>query len=344
MLKKLAEKLIKEKSLSLSEYEYLIENQNEEITSLLRQTAEKLKREIYGDKIYLRALIEISNICKNDCYYCGIRKSNKKCKRYRLSREEILNTCEKAYNKGFRTFVLQGGEDAFFSDGFLVPLIEEIKKNYPDCAITLSLGERSFESYKALKQAGADRYLLRHETAHKAHYELLHPNNMNFHNRMECLENLKKLGYQTGCGFMVGSPFSTAKTLAKDLKFIENFSPEMCGIGPFIPAENTPFQREIGGTAELCLFCLSIIRIIKPNILLPATTALNSMESKGRILGIKHGANVVMPNLTPPAQREKYTLYNGKISEENLEKLEIEISSIGHKISMEKGDIKNGNL
>ncbi len=337
-------KLQKNRSLSLSEYEYLIENRNEEYARILREKAVEERKKIYSNHVYIRGLIEISNICKNDCYYCGIRRSNKNCERYRLTKEHILSCCDNGYDLGFRTFVLQGGEDAYFDDETVCGIISEIKSRYPECAVTLSLGERSFESYKRLYDAGADRYLLRHETANKDHYEKLHPKELSYDNRMECLENLKKIGFQTGCGFMVGSPYQTNEDLAKDLKFIEEFKPEMCGIGPFIPHKDTQFRDMPSGTVELTCYLLSIIRLVSPNILLPATTALGSIDPIGREKGILSGANVVMPNLSPTDAREKYSLYNNKLSsgaESASGKAELEkfIENIGYKIVTDKGDI-----
>ena len=342
---KIGQKLISTGSLSTTEYEYLIDNRNEEITEFLKNEAIKKRQEIYGNTVFVRGLIEISNICKNDCFYCGIRASNKDCDRYRLTKDEILSCCEEGYSLGFRTFVMQGGEDLHFTDELLVEIISEIKKRYPDCAVTLSLGERSYESYKKLYDAGADRYLLRHETADEKHYNKLHPEKMSFKTRMECLENLKKIGFQTGCGFMVGSPYQTSKTLAKDLKFIEEFSPEMCGIGPFIPHKATEFKDFSSGDVELTCFLLSIIRLIKPNILLPATTALGTAEQGGREKGILCGANVIMPNLSPQSVRKKYELYNNKLisgneSAQEIENLKISMKNIGYEIVINRGDIK----
>lgn len=339
------EKLIKEHALTLEEYEYLIENRTKEAAEQLAQEAAKLRRGIYGDSVFIRGLIEISNICKNDCLYCGIRKSNSNCERYRLTPEEILECCKEGYELGFRTFVLQGGEDAYYSDDVLCRLIQAIKQQYPDCAVTLSLGERSRESYKCLFEAGADRYLLRHETADNRHYAKLHPQDLSFENRMRCLNDLKEIGYQTGCGFMVGSPYQTSAELAKDLKFIEEFGPDMCGIGPFIPHEDTEFAKEKAGTVELTCYLLSIIRLIKPNILLPATTALGTIDENGREKGILAGANVVMPNLSPSFVRKKYMLYNNKVSDgaesaQSKDELEKRMSSIGYIVITDRGDIK----
>lgn len=339
-------KLIREHSLTLEEYRELICGYNEETAAILREEAVRLRKEIYGSTVYIRGLIEISNICKNDCLYCGIRKSNKECDRYRLSEREILSCCDYGYALGFRTFVLQGGEDGFYTDEVLCGIIEKIKKNHPDCAVTLSLGERSEESYKKLFDAGADRYLLRHETADAEHYSKLHPENLTLENRLECLRMLKKTGFQVGCGFMVGSPYQTVETIAKDLKFIEDFKPDMCGIGPFIPHKDTPFKDYPAGGVDFTCYLLSVIRIIKPDILLPSTTALGTLDSNGREKGILSGANVVMPNLSPEEARNKYMLYNNKLntgveSAEKLEMLKKRIKAIGYEIVTDRGDIKN---
>jgi len=344
-LKKIINKLLKDRSLALEEYEYLISNRNAEVAELLAERATEIRKSIYGDKVFIRGLIEISNICKNDCYYCGIRKSNKECRRYRLTEEEILGCADLGYSLGFRTFVLQGGEDDYFTDDVLCRLIKEVKHRYADCAVTLSLGERSKESYQKLFLAGADRYLLRHETADSEHYGLLHPEELTLENRLECLENLRKAGFQVGCGFMVGSPYQTDMCIAKDLKFIEKFKPDMCGVGPFIPHKNTPFKNFRAGTVELTCYLLSIIRIIHPPVLLPATTALGSIEKGGREKGILSGANVVMPNLSPENARKNYTLYNNKLtigaeSAEGLESLKKQISAVGYKIVTDRGDIR----
>ena len=317
---------------------------NKETAEYAAEKAVKARKSIYGNKVFVRGLIEISNICKNNCLYCGIRRDNGNCQRYRLTADEILACCDEGARLGFKTFVLQGGEDAFFPDELLSELIREIKRRHNDCAVTLSLGERDRESYAALKVAGADRYLLRHETADKTHYERLHPREMSFENRMNCLKILKELGYQVGCGFMVGSPYQTAETLAKDLKFIEEFEPDMCGIGPFIPHKDTLFAKKPAGAAEMTCYLLSLIRLIKPNILLPATTALGTVHPNGREMGILAGANVVMPNLSPPAVRKKYELYDNKIctGEESAECrkcLEMRMRNIGYEIVADRGDI-----
>ena len=341
----LIEKLEKEKTLTVPEYERLIIGRNEESSKLLSERAVNSRKQIYGNAVYVRGLIEFSNICKNDCLYCGIRRSNSNCDRYRLTTDEILECCEDGYSLGFRTFVLQSGEDGYFTDGILCGIVEKIKSKYPDCAVTLSLGERSRESYQRLFDAGADRYLLRHETADSEHYRKLHPPEMSYEHRMKCLSDLREIGYQVGCGFMVSSPYQTALNLAKDLKFIEKFKPDMCGIGPFVPHKDTPFGKMQGGTAELTCYLLSIIRLIRPNILLPSTTALGTIDPLGREKGILAGANVVMPNLSPVSVRKKYELYDNKIctGEESAQCrncLNMRMSSIGYEIVTDRGDIK----
>ncbi|HCT92954.1 MAG TPA: [FeFe] hydrogenase H-cluster radical SAM maturase HydE [Lachnospiraceae bacterium] len=337
--------LAKNHSLSLDEYEYLIVNRCDEAAKLLAEQADSIRKKIYGNAVYIRGLIEISNICKNDCLYCGIRRSNRHCGRYRLSPEQILNCVDEGYTLGFRTFVFQGGEDFFWGDDILCKLIGRIKEKHGDCAVTLSLGERSRESYERLYRAGADRYLLRHETADREHYRRLHPEDMSFENRMRCLWELQDIGYQVGCGFMVGSPFQSCAFLAEDLKFIETFRPDMCGIGPFIPHRDTPFKGYSPGTVELTCYLLSMIRLIHPPVLLPATTALGTIHPRGREMGIMAGANVVMPNLSPADVRKKYELYNNKIcmNEEAAEgkaMLEQRMRTIGYEIVTERGDIK----
>ncbi len=311
----------------------------EYLAAKARETAQR----IYGNQVYIRGLIEFTNYCRNDCYYCGIRRSNGCAERYRLSKEEILSCCKNGYELGFRTFVLQGGEDGFYTDGRICEIVSEIKNRYPDCAVTLSIGERERESYEAFFKAGADRYLLRHETADEAHYKELHPEEMSFQHRMRCLRELKEIGYQTGCGFMVGSPYQTFDTLYEDLQFIRELQPEMVGIGPFIPQKDTPFGKMQAGTIERTLRLLSIIRLLHPSVLLPATTALGTIHPKGRELGILAGANVVMPNLSPVAVREKYKLYDNKIctGDEAAECrycMERRMESIGYQVAVDRGD------
>ncbi len=339
------DKLETEHSLSLGEYEFLLNNRTKEAAEYLKEKANNARLRIYGNSIFIRGLIEISNICKNDCFYCGIRKSNYLCERYRLSPEEIIECAKNGYELGFRTFVLQGGEDGFFTDEVLYKIIKGLKSLFPDCAVTLSLGERSPESYRLLKKAGADRYLLRHEAASDELYKKLHPEKMLLKNRIQCLQNLKDSGFQTGCGFMVGAPFQTNRHIAEDLKFIEEFKPDMCGIGPFVPHKDTPFKDFSAGTVELTCYLLSIIRLIKPNILLPSTTALGTIHTQGRELGILAGGNVVMPNLSPENARKKYELYNNKLNTgaENafhIAELKNKIEKIGFEIVTARGDIK----
>ncbi|MCR5529613.1 MAG: [FeFe] hydrogenase H-cluster radical SAM maturase HydE [Saccharofermentans sp.] len=341
----LIERLSNEHSLSLEEYAFLIKARTPEAANKLASIADRARREVYGTDVYIRGLIEISNYCVNDCLYCGIRRSNKACDRYRLTPEEILLCCKEGYKLGFRTFVMQGGEDPYYTDDLLCELISEVKTQYLDCAVTLSLGERSRESYEMLFKAGADRYLLRHETADKEHYEKLHPSSMSWDNRMKCLRELRQIGYQVGCGFMVESPFQSEKELAEDLKFIEEFKPDMCGIGPFISHKDTPFKDESSGGCDLTCYLLSIIRLIYPNILLPATTALGTIDPMGREKGLKAGANVVMPNLSPVGVRKKYELYDNKIctgeeASECIECLRGRIDRAGYKMVTDRGDIK----
>ena len=343
----LAIKLLKEKKLSQNEYKTLISTYTAEDADALAKEACRIRDEVYGKKVFIRGLIEISNICRNDCFYCGIRKSNAHCVRYRLTHEEILECCEEGYNLGFRTFVLQGGEDGYYTDKVLCGILAEIKSRFPECAVTLSLGERTYESYLALFNAGADRYLLRHETADAEHYSRLHPQNLTLENRMRRLEDLRDIGYQVGAGFMVGSPYQTVDHIAKDLCFIQDFKPDMCGIGPFIPHKDTPFGDFSGGSANLTCFLLSVIRIIHPCVLLPATTALGTVSEDGREKGILSGANVVMPNLSPASVRKKYQLYNNKLSDgaesaQCLQQLKERVALTGCEITVDRGDVKKG--
>ena len=340
---KLIEKLEKTHSLTLGEYKALLDAFCPELAKLLAEKADKVRRRIYGNKVFIRGLIEVSNICKNDCFYCGIRASNKNCDRYRISADEIIECAREGYKLGFRTFVLQGGEDGYFTDERVEDIIKRIKAEMPDCAVTLSLGERSKDSYQRLFDAGADRYLLRHETADSEHYGKLHPSELSLEKRMNCLCTLREIGYQVGCGFMVGSPYQTNEHIAKDLKFIEEFQPDMCGIGPFIPHKDTPFAQFSAGTAEFTCYLLSIVRLICPEVLLPATTALGSIKAGGREEGLRAGANVVMPNLSPKSVREKYMLYNNKLSSgdeaaEAVRELDKKIRSVGYEIVTDRGD------
>ena len=345
-MKSLIDKLEKNHILSKEEYTVLIKNFNPKISEYLFEKARNIRHEYYGHDVYIRGLIEFTNYCKNDCLYCGIRHSNKNADRYRLTKDEILDCCKSGYELGFRTFVLQGGEDSYFTDDIMVDIIKSIKQSYPDCAITLSIGEKSYESYLAYFNAGADRYLLRHETANNEHYGKLHPHNLSPENRKQCLYNLKAIGYQVGCGFMVGSPYQTAENLADDMLFIKELQPHMVGIGPFIAQHDTPFKDMKNGTLELTLFMLGLIRLTLPNVLLPSTTALGTINPKGRELGILAGANVVMPNLSPTTVRKKYLLYDNKIctGDEAAECrfcMQKRMESIGYHVVVDRGDAKS---
>lgn len=319
--------------------------QSGEYDDALFKAADKVRRSIYGDDVYIRGLIEFTNYCKNNCYYCGIRHDNKNAERYRLSKEEILSCCAEGYSLGFRTFVLQGGEDEYYTDKLICETVYQIRSQFPDCAITLSIGEKSRESYKTFFDAGANRYLLRHETADEKHYKKLHPPGMSLENRKRCLYDLKEIGYQTGSGFMVGSPFQTADNIIQDLRFLQELKPDMIGIGPFITHQDTPFKGYNSGTLELTLRLISILRLMFPYALIPATTALGTISPTGRELGLKAGANVVMPNLSPVSVRKKYELYENKIctGEEAAQCrgcLENRVKNAGYKIVTDIGNVK----
>lgn len=341
---KLIDKLNVETTLNKEELlELLSYYKDKKISQYLFDKAVSKRIKYYDKKVFTRGLIEFTNICKNDCLYCGIRKSNDKADRYRLTEEEILDCCKAGYELGFRTFVLQGGEDGSYSDEALVPLVQKIRKNHKDCAITLSVGERSYESYEKLYKAGANRYLLRHETANSEHYAKLHPENLTLENRIECLKNLKKIGYQVGTGFMVGSPYQKMENLVEDLLFIKDFQPAMIGIGPFIPHKDTPFKDEPQGELELTLFLLGLLRLMNEKALIPATTALGTIDPMGREKGILAGANVVMPNLSPTMVREKYSLYDNKIctgdeAAECRNCLSLRMKGIGYELVIDRGD------
>lgn len=341
----LIEQLSQTHELDVEGYTHLIDNRDDEAAAELSERAVSVRKEIYGNAVFTRGLIEISNICKNDCTYCGIRRSNRNVERYRLDADTIVACARDGYEYGFRTIVLQGGEDGYYTDEVLSNIIGRIRESCPDTAITLSMGERSRESYERLFEAGANRYLLRHETATKEHYEKLHPAEMSFDNRIRCLYDLREIGYQVGAGFMVGSPFQTTADIARDLAFTQEFKPDMCGIGPFIPHRDTPFRDCPAGTLELTLYLLSIIRLIHPPVLLPATTALGTIDPKGREKGMLAGANVVMPNLSPVAVRKNYELYDNKIcmgEESALCRgcLARRMQTVGFEVVVDRGDIK----
>lgn len=345
-MKKFIDKLRKVQSLTREEWVALIENRTPELAKYLFAQAREVREEQYGKDVYIRGLIEFTNYCKNDCYYCGIRKSNPYASRYRLIKEDILECCQHGYELGFRTFVLQGGEDGHFNDERMVEIVSAIKEQHPDCAITLSIGEKSKESYQKFYDAGAERYLLRHETYDSEHYSRLHPSILSAAERQQCLWDLKEIGYQVGTGFMVGSPYQTAENLAEDMMFLKELNPQMVGIGPFIPHKDTQFANEAAGTLELTLFMLGLIRLMLPKVLLPATTALGTIDPNGRELGILAGANVVMPNLSPLSVRKKYMLYNDKISTgdeaaESVEHLKLRMKKIGYEVVVSRGDSRN---
>ena len=345
-LQTLVDKLEAQNRLNREEWIQLIKGRTPKLAQYIFEKARKIRQAYYDTDVYIRGLIEFTNYCKNDCYYCGIRRSNSRAHRYRLSEEQILRCCHQGYTLGFRTFVLQGGEDGYFTDERMVSLVKEIRKNYPDCAITLSIGERSYDSYLALFEAGADRYLLRHETWDEEHYRLLHPPALSAKHRQQCLWDLKKIGYQVGTGYMVGSPFQTAENLADDMLFLEKLNPQMVGIGPFIPHHDTPFKDQAAGTLELTLYMLGLIRLMLPKVLLPATTALGTIDEKGRELGILAGANVVMPNLSPENVRKDYLLYDNKIctgseAAECRMDLENRMHAIGYQVVCHRGDSLN---
>lgn len=342
----LIDRLADTQSLSRDEWIRLIRGRTPELSEYLFSRAREVRIHHYGHDVYIRGLIEFTNYCRNDCFYCGIRRSNQNAVRYRLTKEQILSCCESGYGLGFRTFVLQGGEDGWFNEDRMAEIISEIHTSWPDCAVTLSVGELPRKSFQRFFDAGADRYLLRHETFDAAHYRMLHPPSLSAAHRQQCLWDLKEIGYQVGTGFMVGSPYQTAENLADDMLFLKKLDPQMAGIGPFIPHHDTPFAGRPAGTLELTLFLLGLIRLMIPKILLPATTALGTIAADGREKGILAGANVVMPNLSPPQVREKYLLYDNKLctgseGAESLQSLEQRMQSIGYRIAVSRGDSLN---
>lgn len=342
-MKTLIDKLRRQTFLTKEEYITLIDHRTPELADYLFEQAREVRHHYYGHDVYIRGLIEFTNYCKNDCYYCGIRCSNRQAQRYRLTKDEILSCCDSGYALGFRTFVLQGGEDPYFTADRIVMLIRRIKQRYPDCALTLSIGEKSREEYQAYYAAGADRYLLRHETANDEHYRHLHPPALSSENRKRCLRDLKAIGFQTGCGFMVGSPGQTTDCLAEDMLFVKELQPQMVGIGPFIAQHDTPFHDQPNGTMELTLFMLGLLRLTLPKVLLPSTTALGTIHPLGREKGILAGANVVMPNLSPVSVRGKYLLYDNKIctgdeAAECKNCMSLRMKSIGYTVVVGRGD------
>jgi len=342
-MREIIDRLYNERILNQEEFGRLLETTDEFDMQYLFKRAREVSKKHFGNKIYIRGRIEFTNYCRNDCYYCGIRKSNRNADRYRLSKDDILKCCENGYELGFRTFVLQGGDDPWYSDEKLIDIISDIRAKYADCAITLSIGEKTFAQYEKFFRAGADRYLLRHETADSEHYKKLHPSDMSGENRKDCLFKLKDIGYQAGAGFMVGSPYQSTENVVEDLLFLKKLKPAMVGIGPFIPAAGTPFDQFERGDLNLTLKLLSIIRLMFSNVLLPSTTALGTIHPYGRELGIMAGANVVMPNLSPTSVRKKYMLYDNKIctgdeAAECRSCLEGRMKKIGYEIMVDRGD------
>lgn len=348
-MKQWIDKLRKERTLRQEEFRQLLTGCDAETLRYINRQAREVSLLHFGNKIYIRGLIEVSNCCRNNCYYCGIRKGNPTIERYRLTEESILDCCKQGYDLGFRTFVLQGGEDPALTDDRIEKTVSAIRRNYPDCAITLSLGEKPRDVYERFFRAGANRYLLRHETHNEQHYQQLHPAEMSGKRRLQCLQDLKDIGYQTGTGIMVGSPGQTVEHIIEDILFIERLRPEMIGIGPFLPHHDTPFAEYPGGTVEQTLLLLSIFRLMHPSALIPATTALATLTPDGRERGILAGANVVMPNLSPREERKKYELYNDKASlgaesAEGLAALQKQLNAIGYEISTERGDFNTIEL
>lgn len=344
-MKELIERLERERDLTNAEFAVLLDQSSGADRDFLFERARAVRDAHYGRKVYIRGLIELTNYCKNDCLYCGIRKSNVSCERYRLTKEQILSCCESGYALGFRTFVLQGGEDGWYTDERMTDIVRAMRQAYPDCAITLSLGERGRESFKRLYDAGANRYLLRHETADETHYARLHPVSMTLTHRLQCLRDLKEIGFQTGAGFMVGSPYQTTECIVRDFRFLQELKPQMVGLGPFIPHHATPLKDFPAGSTERTLLCLSIVRLLLPNVLLPATTALATIDGDGRIKGMNAGCNVVMPNLSPLEDRSKYLLYDNKAASgeeaaESLRALREHLAAAGYEVVIDRGDYK----
>lgn len=337
------DRLEQQKQLPKEDWVQLLSTFTPEDREYAAEKARAISVGIFGNQIYFRGIVEFTNICKNDCYYCGIRRSNDAVSRYRLTFEDILECCQEGYQSGYRTFVLQGGEDGWFTDERMVEIIRAIKEQHPDCVVTLSIGERSRESYQRMFDAGAQRYLLRHETANTVHYGKLHPAVQTLENRIRCLYDLREIGYQVGCGCMVGSPYQTVECLAEDMIFMGEFKPHMIGIGPFIPHSQTPFKDFAAGSVEMTLMMLSLCRIMIPEVLLPATTALGTVRGDGRQEGVLAGCNVIMPNLSPLSVRKKYMLYDNKVgtadsAADGMARLAAQMEAIGYQMVSGRGD------
>lgn len=341
--KELIEKLNKERALSEPEWIQIFDTWTTEDLDFAVAMAHRTAVARFGKKIYFRGIVEFTNVCKNDCYYCGIRAGNRNCQRYSLDKEDILACCEDGYEHGFRTFVLQGGEDPHYTKDVMTDIVRSISERFPDCAVTMSIGELDRDFYQALYDAGARRYLLRHETADADHYRILHPEKQTLENRMRCLRDLKEIGFQTGCGIMAGSPGQTSESLAKDMMFMAEFRPEMIGLGPFIPHSDTPFRDEPAGSVDMTLLLIALCRIMLPDSLIPSTTALGTVEAEGRQKGVLAGCNVVMPNLSPMEVRKKYMLYDGKAgtdmsAEAGIRTLRAQMEEIGYEVVVARGD------
>ena len=339
----IVEKLTRTGTLTDEEWKALLET--DAYDAALAREADRVRRAVYGDAVYLRGLIEFTNYCKNNCYYCGIRAGNAKAARYRLSEEQILACCDAGYELGYRTFVLQGGEDPYFTDERIRGIVAAIRKGWPDCAITLSVGEKSREAYQSWFDAGADRYLLRHETATPAHYAKLHPASMSLENRIRCLYDLKDIGYKIGAGMMVGAPYQTTADLIADLRFLQALQPHMIGIGPYLTHRDTPFAGQPNGSLTLTVRLLAVLRLMFPHALIPATTALGTLHPEGRKLGLQAGANVVMPNLSPKDVRQKYAIYENKLGADqeavqSLRMLKGQVEDAGYRVVVDRGDPK----
>lgn len=339
----LVAKLKEENTLSPDEFRELLSS--DKYDSSLFKAADEVRQSVYGKDVYIRGLIEFTNYCKNNCYYCGIRSGNKNAVRYRLTKDEILDCCREGYDLGFRTFVLQGGEDPYFTDEKMCDIISSIRTEFPECAITLSIGEKPYESYLAYYNAGANRFLLRHETADTEHYGKLHPQEMTLTERKRCLYDLKKIGYQVGSGFMVGSPHQTIDNIISDLYFLKELEPDMIGVGPYITHHETPFAEFKSGDVKLTVRLVAILRLMFPYVLLPATTALGSLHPEGREMGLRAGANVVMPNLSPVRVRKLYDLYENKVSTgeeaaQSRASLEEKVKKAGYRVVTAVGNVK----
>ena len=342
-MKRLVDKLRDEHRLTPDEYRALLIMRDAQVIDYLMDQARTVSQLHFGRGIYLRGLIELSNVCRNDCLYCGIRRSNCHVERYTLSHDQVLACCEQGYKIGFRTFVLQGGEWGEERSRWIADLIGDIKKGWPDCAVTLSLGEHPRETYALWRDAGADRYLLRHETHHPRLYSLLHPQRMSLAHRLQCLDWLKELGFQVGTGIMVGAPFQTLESIIEDIEYLVDFQPQMIGLGPFIPHHDTPFRRFPAGSVEMTAKLYAILRLAMPKALIPSTTAMATLAPDGRCRGILAGANVVMPNLSPTDTRKQYSLYDNKAalgaeSAQGVKILADELAAIGYHIDWSRGD------